>query len=365
MKPALVGLAALLTVSLMAQADNQTVLELRPTETIPRNSEGAFVTLRDGSIALYYSQFYGGSGDHHSARIAEIHSTDGGRTWSPPREIVSGVDGRGLNVMSVSLLRLASGKLALFYLFTKSTEDCRPYLCLSEDEGATWSAPRLLIDTPGYFILNNDRVIRTAGGRLIMPMNLHRMAGTRGMAVWYYSDDEGGTWLESRSRWGTAEGESGLQESGVVELAGGGLLSWARTDLGAQYESRSEDGGLNWSAPRPSSLVSPLSPASIKRLPGSGSLLALYNDHSGEFPFVAGRRTPLVAAVSEDDGRTWPWRRLVEPDTGSWYHYVAIHFTPDAVLLAYNAGDDRMANLSSPLRIRRIAYSWLPARQQP
>lgn len=360
MKSSIGSLVAVLAVSVMAQTDNVIVHELRPTEDIPRNSEGAFVTLRDGRIAFYYSQFYGGTGDHHAARIAAIHSEDDGRTWGPPREIIGGVDGRGLNVMSVSVLRLGDGRLALFYLFTKSTEDCRPYLCLSADEGATWSAPRLLIEHPGYYILNNDRVIRTERGRLIMPMNLHRMAGTRGMAVWYYSDDDGATWQESRSRWGTVEGESGLQESGTVDLGGGRLLTWARTDLGAQYECRSEDDGLTWSAPRRGALVSPLSPASIKRLPGTDALLALYNDHSGMFPYAAGRRTPLVAAISEDGGHTWPRRKLVEPDTGSWYHYIAMHFTDDAVLVAYNAGQDRMANLSGPLRIRRIAYSWLP-----
>jgi len=44
----------------------------------PRNSEGAFVTLRSGRIEFYYSQFSSGFSDYSSAGIAEIHSDDQG-----------------------------------------------------------------------------------------------------------------------------------------------------------------------------------------------------------------------------------------------------------------------------------------------
>lgn len=360
-----ISLALLLGASLFAQGDNAIVLELQPTAGLPRNSEGGFAQLAGGRILFHYTQYYGGNGDHHAARIVGIHSDDDGRTWSAPREIVGGVDGRGLNVMSVSLLALPRGRVAMFYLLTKSREDCRPYLSWSDDGGDTWSPPRLLIDAPGYFILNNDRVIRTRTGRIILPMNSHRMAGTRGDAVWYYSDDDGATWRESLSRWGTAEGKSGLQETGSVETAGGSLLSWTRTDLGSQYVFRSVDNGETWSAPAPSKLISPLAPASIRRLPNSRELLAVYNDHSGQFPFRPGMRTPLVAAISVDDGRTWPYRRILEDDTSLWYHYTAIHCSPESVLLAYNVGADEMARLSGSLRLRRIPYSWLPKPEQP
>lgn len=354
------GGALLATAAAATEPVNMIVQELRPTPANPRNSEGAFATLNDGRILFCYTRFHGGDRDHSAARIAAIESKDGGATWSEPREILREAEAAGLNVMSVSLLRLKSGRLAMFYEYTRSNEDCRPMLVTSADEGKTWSAPRALIGHPGYYILNNDRVIRTKTGRILMPLNVHRKGGTRGMAAWYFSDDDAATWRESDSRWGTTEGKSGLQESGVVETAGGELFSWARTDLGSQYVSRSADDGVTWSAPQASELVSPLSPASIKRLPDSNRLLAIYNDHSGRFPFQAGQRTPLVAAISFDDGRTWPARRLVEDDTSVWYHYVAIHLMPDALLLAYNTGADQMARLSGPLRIRRIAYSWLP-----
>lgn len=365
MKTALLGLALLAATLLRGSDGNAIVLELKPTADIPRNSEGAFATLRDGRILFCYTQYYGGDHDHSAARLAAIESRDDGLTWGEPRTILRGPDGEGLNVMSVSLVRVASGKLLLFYVYTKSAEDCRPFVCESADEGRTWSAPRGVIAAPGYFILNNDRAVQTSTGRLILPLNQHRRAGERGVAVWYFSDDEGATWRKSASEWGVADGKSGLQESGVVETADGSLYSWCRTDLGSQYACRSRDGGVTWSEPKPSELISPLSPASIKRLPGSPGLLAIYNDHSGRFAYVAGRRTPLIAAISMDGGQTWPFRKAIESDTNQWYHYTAIHFTPGAMLVAYNAGQDQMAQFRSPLRIRRILSSWLPRAEAP
>jgi hypothetical protein len=151
---------------------------------------------------------------------------------------------------------------------------------------------------------------------------------------------------------------SGLQEPGVVELADGSLFSWCRTDQGSQFGFRSADNGKSWTPPAPTELISPTGPASIKRLPGTNDLLALYNDHSGRFPFPKGKRNPYVAAISSDGGHTWPNRKLVETDPDGLYHYTAIHFLDDAVLLAYCAGDSKVGALNR-LRIRRISLDWL------
>ena len=304
--------------------DNRVVLDLEASRDNPRNSEGAFVALESGRILFLYSQFYGGAADESPARIVSICSDDAGQTWDrQPRVVVENAGHE--NVMSVSLLRLQSGQIALFYLIKNSLHDCRPWMQVSTDEAQTWSAPKLVVDAPGYFVLNNDRVIQLSTGRLIVPAAFHRARRSdprdhrsfdgRALALWYLSDDEGQTWREANDWWGVPlPSRSGLQEPGVVELSGGRVLAWARTDLGAQWGCVSTNAGLSWPPPAPTSLQSPLSPASIKRLPGSGNLLAVFNDHSGAFPFPKGKRTPLVAAVSSDGGRTWPRRKLLEDD---------------------------------------------------
>lgn len=346
---------------------NVVTLNVEPSKEYPRNSEGSFATLSSGRIIFCYSQFYGGGADDSAANIVRIFSDDQGMTWSQPEILVK--NEAGCNVMSVSLLRLASGKLALFYVQKNSWHDCRPRLCISGDDGKTWSAPKQVLDAPGYFVLNNDRVIQTSRGRLIVPLAFHRSRigdpksaksfDARAIDLWYYSDDEGETWHESDTWWAMpVRSGSGLQEPGVVELADGSLIGWCRTDHGEQWGFTSKDAGKSWTSPQPTELKSPNGPASIKRLPGSSDLLALYNDHSGKFPFPPKKRNPLVAAISSDGGKTWPFRKLIEGDPNGLYHYIAIHFIKDAVLLGYCAGDSKVGALNR-LRIRRITLDWL------
>jgi sialidase-1 len=349
-------------------AENEVVLNVEPTHEHPRSSEGAFVSLESGRVLFFYTQFYGGAGDASPARVVQIESADGGRTWrGEPKVAVE--NHAGGNVMSVSVLRLRSGPIALFYLVKNSVLDCRLVMRVSRDEAATWSEPRPAGAAPGYFVVNNDRVIQLQSGRLVVPAAFHRSRAAdpksyrsfdpRAIALWYLSDDEGATWQEAETWWALpARTASGLQEPGVVELADGGLFSWARTDQGSQFGCYSADGGKTWPMPEKTELVSPLSPASIKRLPGSADLLAVFNDHSGRFAFPKGKRSPLVAAISSDGGRTWPRRKLIEDDPTGWYCYTAIHFTADAALLAYCAGDPKAGHLNR-LRIRRVGLDWL------
>ncbi len=351
----------------LAYAESVVTLNVEPTKEHPRNSEGSFATLKSGRIIFCYSQFYGGAADESPARLVKIHSDDQGRTWSEPVTVVENTGGN--NVMSVSLLRLASGKLAMFYCLKNSWLDCRPHMRVSTDEGETWSDAKLIQQAPGYFVLNNDRVIQLSTGRLIVPLAFHRSRGTdphssrsfdaRAIAMWLYSDNEGATWSESTSWWAIpVRSGSGLQEPGVVELADGSIFSWCRTDQGAQYGFRSTDAGKSFSAPEPTEMKSPNGPASIKSLPGSSDLLAIYNDHSGLFPFPPKKRNPYVAAISSDGGKTFPQRKLIESDPDGLYHYTAIHFVGDAMLIGYCAGDSKVGALNR-LRIRRITLDWL------
>ncbi len=380
--------ASLLALPLRADPENQVVLNIDATRDHPRNSEGAFLRLKSGRLEFYYSQFYGGENDFSASRIAEIHSDDEGRTWSGPSTVIENPPDN-LNLMSVSVLRLASGKIALTYIVKKTEIDCRPYMRFSADEGATWSEPRVINPSPaGYIELCNDRVIQTWKGRLIVPLASYRVlrpqnngftsVDTRGIIMWYYSDDDGTNWIESPTWWTipslTADGKlsaNGLEEPGIVELADGSFFSWARSDQGMQYACRSAGGGNNgdqiFGAPEPTELKSPFAPANIKRLPNSGALLAVYDDHSGRFPFTADAkdnisgRTPLVTALSSDGGRTWPIRRVLEGNVKGAFSYPAIYFSDDhTVLIAYNAEESYGANSHlGVLRIRRIALSWI------
>ena len=321
------------------------VLELRPGPGNPRNSEGSFVKLKDGRIMFAYTRYYGESRhDHATADIVARYSSDNGATWTGEDEMLFRNHG-GMNVMSVSLLRLADGDIAAFYLVKNSESDCRPVMRRSSDEGRTWTDPVLCItDDIAYWVLNNDRVVQLKSGRLLAPVARHEFPGgvfdNIGAVTAYFSDDGGATWrrggqlLEVRAPNGR---RYSAQEPGAVELKDGRVLMWMRTDAGSQFTCVSCDGGETWTSPKPSWLVSPRSPASIKRLP-AGDLVAIWNDHTGLS--VGKARTPLASAISRDEGETWGGVRLIENDPGGRFCYTAIMPADDGtVLLAYCAYD--------------------------
>lgn len=334
---------------------------LPPKEGNPRNSEGDFVQLRDGRILFVYTHFTGGGGDDDSAYLAGRYSDDGGQTWTAEDVVVLPNEG-ACNVMSVSLLRLQSGEIALFYLRKNSWQDCRLYLRLSGDEGQTWGEPTLCIPSEGYFVVNNDRVIQLRSGRLVVPAARHARPGEKfgpGVAVCFLSDDNGRTWRQSASELaGPAGSATGLQEPGLIELKDGRLMMLCRTDQGCQFRSYSEDGGVTWSPAEPTALRSPVSPATFKRIPQTGDILLVWNDHRDIDEARRGKRTPLKVAISRDEGQTWENVKALEDDPAGWYCYTALEFVGNRVLLAYCATREGMPHLSQT-QITLFDVDWL------
>lgn len=323
---------------------NNVVLKLDPSASNPRNSEGSFVTLKDGKILFVYSHYTSGNGgDHDPAHLASRISADGGKTWTQQDARVLDNEG-GMNVMSVSLLRLKNGEIALFYLRKNTVQDCIPYVRFSKDEAKTWSEPvKCITDKEGYFVLNNDRVIQLKSGRLLMAVALHKNTKTqfsgKGHLYSYYSDDNGRTWRSSSEA--EAPSEIVTQEPGVVELKNGDVMMFIRATSGKQFVSYSKDKGATWSYAKPYNLKSPLSPASIERIPSTGDLFAIWNNNDGSDPKIKDKRTPLTVAISKDDGKTWQKLKNIEIDPDGWYCYMGIHFNKKNVLLSYCAGSQK------------------------
>ncbi|HUW62041.1 MAG TPA: sialidase family protein [Candidatus Bathyarchaeia archaeon] len=365
MKPQLLVFVALLAAGCAwaELAGIETVLTLEPAPQNPRNSEGDFVQLKDGRILFAYTHFTGDASDAGTAHIAGRFSDDGGKTWSPEDTLILPNEGQQ-NTMSVSLLRLNTGEIALFYLRKNSDYDCRPYLRISTDEAASWSQPTLCIETPGYFVVNNDRVVQLSTGRIVIPAARHSLPGQkfrgRGEALCYLSDDNGKTWRPGKTILQAPEASrSGLQEPGVIELKDGRLMMLSRTDQGSQFVSYSADGADTWSPAVPSPLMSPVSPATFERIPESAKILLVWNNHANIPAELKGKRTPLSIALSADDGASWSTPINIETNPDGWYCYTAIEFIPGHALLAYCAGDKTIGGLNR-LKIIRLDLTQLP-----
>lgn len=339
------------------------VLRLEPGPGNPRNSEGDFIALKSGRIMFVYTHYSGTSGgDHDNAYLAARYSDNNGRTWSSTSEKIIGQEGK-MNIMSVSLLRLQNGEIALFYLRKNSITDCIPMIRISDDEAKTWSDPQPCItDREGYFVLNNNRVIQLQNGRLVFAVAMHQSPGEAKFSstgrLWsYYSDDNGRSWKSGKE----VLNPEGIvtQEPGLVEMNNGDILMLIRSNAGVQCISCSSDKGETWSPLERSNIRSPLSPASIERIPSTGDLLLVWNNNGGEDMSRKGNRTPLTMAISKDEGKTWGKAKNIENDPEGWYCYTAIHFTKRNVLLGHCAGNRPNGTGLAVTQITRLSLKWI------
>lgn len=334
-------------------------LRLTPSPDNPRNSEGDFIQLKDGRILFVYTHFTGGTGDHAKAYLAGRYSSDGGQTWTQDDVTILSNEG-GMNVMSVSLLRLSNGHLALFYLRKNSETDCIPFIRISTDEAKTWSDPIRCMEDEGYHVVNNDRLVQLPEGRIIYPTALHGQAASGMMPdaklYCYLSDDMGNSW--SRSMEVPNPHNVVLQEPGIIELDYGKMMLFCRTDAGVQYFSYSEDRGETWSPIVAGNIKSPLSPASIERIPKTGDLLLVWNNNY-ENSRDGGYRTPFNLAISKDEGKSWEKIKAIESDPNGWYCYTAIEFTDNHVLLGHCAGDRIGGHGLATTQITRLSLEWI------
>jgi hypothetical protein len=341
-------------------------LALAPGVNNPRNSEGDFINLKDGRILFVYSHFTGGSHDAAASHLASRMSFDGGQTWSDHDETVVDTGADGIPVVtSVSLLRLKDDRIALFYLAKKSEADSQLVMRTSADEAKSWSKPTVCTSGPGHFLVTNGRVVQLKSGRIIFPAARHEASippggFDRGVAICFYSDDDGASWRPSKSNLeAMANSHSGLKDPLVVELKDGRLMMLMCIHLKPLYRSYSADGGDTWSSPEATDLLTPVSTASVKRIPSTGDLLLVWNDHSHTDPALKNQRTPLAVAISKDDGKTWENRKNLYSDPAGAYCYTAIDFVGDRVLLGHCAGQAKGAAGLARTVITSFDVQWL------
>jgi sialidase-1 len=327
----------------------------QPSAEHPRNSEGDVVVLKDGALLVAWTDFYGGvPGDFALARISGARSTDGGRTWGEHFILVENTG--GMNVMSVSFLRLGNGEILFFYCVKNTKTDLKLYVRRSADEARTWSEPLRITPETGYHVMNNARAIQLHDGRIICPVAWTEEAIRKGevyRAVMYFSDDEGRSWTRGRGE--TYCDKRGAMEPGVIELRDGRLLQIIRTQFGMIWHAHSSDRGDTWTEAKPWTVVTPEAPSTLVRLPDNGDFLLVYNpiaqmngvSHSG-------RRTPMAAALSSDEGATWSKMKLVENDLIRTYAYFSVRIHDGRVLLVYHAAKNDL----STLKFKSIPIGW-------
>ena len=150
------------------------VHEFIPSGQNGRNSEGAFARLPSGRLLFAYSRFMEtGGADGGRCDIALSHSDDEGETWSEPRVIAEAASFGVRNVMSVSKAVQQDGRVGLYFMIKENNGTSTMARALTAD-GETFDVSRCTFDCPAnYYVVNNDRLLRMPDGRLAFPAGRH------------------------------------------------------------------------------------------------------------------------------------------------------------------------------------------------
>ena len=351
-----------------------TVTEICRGEDNPRNSEGDFALLKDGSILFAYSRYHGNSPeDEDPCDIAGMISRDGGKSFTHlPYLLASAEEHHTENIMSVSFCRLDDGTLCLFYL-GKFGANSMYFMRRAIGDETHFGEPEICIklEKSEYYVVNNCRVCKLGDGSLLVPAAVHRVNGRpdekRGVyfadSRIYGCDPDGRNWREvsdliSMPNFGHSE--TGLQEPGISILPDGRLYGYFRTDRCFQFESISEDNGKTWSVPIPSRFTAPESPMLISRNPYTGIYYAVWNPvpnyngryheevwcHAGRFPFVM---------AQSENGIDFSEFTVLEGEPERGYCYPAIYFLNEKeMLMSYCCGGKEDAKCLTRTRIKKI-----------
>ncbi len=187
------------------------------------------------------------------------------------------------------------------------------------------------------------------GTRLLVP--LYSDGFSFSLMTW--TDDWGATWHTGAPLIG-----AGNIQPSVVRRRDGSLYTLMR-DNGPPpkrlLHSESFDRGETWSAVTDSALPNPGSGAEVIALRNGQWVLLNNSTETG--------RHRLVAHLSEDEGKTWPWRRDLEasaPGTGR-YHYPSLLQAADGTLHAtysYHLEQGATVDDEGRPRAKAIKHAW-------
>jgi predicted neuraminidase len=301
----------------------------------PNDSHAAnLLELDNGDLLCVW--FTGSGEGNPDTNVVMSKLRAGTEQWSAPVQLSSDPERSEQNPV---LFQAPDGKLWLFHTSNEphNQKTSRVVYRISEDRGSTWGRAEVLFDGTGIFLRQPLLVLKN--GDWLLPAYYCTLDGH--YSVVQISADKGKTWQE----YGVQSSIHRVQMN-AVELSDGTLYAVFRSRQAEWiYTSISRDNGRNWSVPVKSELPNNNSSIQLTKLQ-NGHLALIYNNSSLErdqFRWVQRKgefrkktlRTPLTLAISEDEGKTWPYYRNVQmadleyKDSEVGYSYPSIIATRD------------------------------------
>ena len=292
----------------------------------------------NGDLLAFVEARYGVS-DHSQKDVLMRRSTDRGITWGPYEAVWGHLEEDHAGWKDPApVVDETTGRL--FYFMNTNESEKRLFYMTSDDSGYTWSDPIRIPDSllrPEWKRWRNNPgpgiqlKVGTYKDRMLIPGHIVTHEDRHFSVVWY-SDDHGESWQVSETA------VQGSDEVSIVELSDGRVLmnirSHGELDPGLDPDYRnfmySDDGGESWYGLE-----------TIRDLPwesGHGSITRMETqDGTRLFAFhpVVFKRRDLTCFVSYDEGKTWPFRRVIHEAGG--YSSVVVMDNYD-IALAHNHG---------------------------
>ena len=346
-----------------------------------QNHAANLMPLPNGDLACVW---FGGSQEGKSDISIYFSRLQAGESCWTPAVKLSDDDTR--SEQNPILFPAPDGRLWLLYTAQKSGNQDTSIIRyrISEDNGQTWQPVEVLFDKAGTFV--RQPVVVLDNGDWLVPVFYCRTrpgekwVGDDDISAVRISSDQGHSWREVE-----VPGSVGCVHMNIEKLPDGTLLALFRSRWADNiYASRSSDGGNTWSEPASTGLPNNNSSIQFTRL-ANGHLALVFNDISAaqaterrvslydeiedeetelstepavtaekmvtadaRTAFWGTPRAPMTLAISEDGGRTWPFKRNLEVGDGYCmtnnselqlnreYSYPSIKQTEDGVLhIAY------------------------------
>lgn len=352
----------------------------------------ALLATPKGTVLAFAEARRGPGGDWSEIDLVMRRSTDGGKTWEPTRVFEGGDRHADIrNEMNrnkspsltlnniVPILDKKTGRIHLLYC----VEYARCFYTYSDDEGKTFAEP---VDITGAFEKFRTRDgydwkvlatgpahgIQLKSGRLVVPVWLS--TGTGGGAhrpscvSTIYSDDAGQTWHAGDMVCNNPDPKN-PSETIAVELVDGRVMLNIRHENPEHRRavSTSPDGATGWTPIAfDEALYEPVCMASILRLSdqstGGKNRILFANPDVSSIPAdkrSKGGRQNLTFKLSEDEGQTWPIRKVLDPDAAG---YSDLALNPDGTILCL--WENGTKGSPGALSLARFSLEWLTGGQE-
>jgi predicted neuraminidase len=281
--------------------------------TGPYKHPACMTELDNGDLYLVY---YGGGGEYAvDTSVFGSRLKKGETRWTEPQPIAHDPFRSAGNGV---IWQAPDGLVWLFYVvrYGETWSTSRLQFKVSRDQAETWSDASVLSLDEGDMVRGRPIVLND--GAYLLPIyhetgNDAEIVGPDSTSLFMRFDPKRKVWTKT----GAIRSAKGNIQPAVVQLNDKDLIAYCRRGgdyspktIGYIVRSESHDGGMTWSEGRDSAFPNPNAAVDLLKLK-SGRLLLIFNDSMS-------RRTPLTAALSSDQDRTWPIRRNIREGEGDF-----------------------------------------------